>query len=71
MPRDEKGRFTKYLDLSLPHPFVILKYLLILIVAFPWYKIITKTDVLDDLFYNKVLQDCSIFPKEKEIIFGY
>ena len=70
MPRDEKGRFTKNLDLSLPHPFVILKYLLILRVAFPWYKIIAKTGVLD-LFYNKVLQDCSTCPKEKEVIVGH
>ena len=57
MPRDEKGRFTKEnLDLSLPHPFTILKYLIIFLIVFPWYKFFTKTDILE-FFYNKVV-DC-------------
>ena len=52
--RGSDGKFIKEeenFDLSLPHPFTIIKYLIIFIVAFPWYKFITKT-VLLDLFYN-------------------
>ena len=83
MPRDEKGRFTKEnLDLSLPHPFTILKYLIIFLIVFPWYKFFTKTDILE-FFYNKVVDcpkqdcsicpksDCSTCPKEKEVIIGH
>ncbi len=80
MPRGKDGKFTKEenFDLSLTHPFTIIKYLLIFIVAFPWYKFVTKTDILD-LFYNKVVDcqkvecpkiDCSSCPTEKEVIIG-
>ena len=75
--RNSRGQFTSKnnFDLSLPHPFTILKYLIIFIVVFPWYKFITKTDLLD-MIYRKVgpecpKQDCSICPKEKEVIVGH
>ena len=49
MPRDDKGSFTEEnLDLSLPHPFTILKYLIIFLIVFPWYKFFTKTDILEN-----------------------
>ena len=80
MPRGKDGKFTREenFDLSLPRPFTIIKDLLIFIVAFPWYKFVTKTDLLD-LFYNKVVDcpkvecpkiDCSSCPTEKEVIIG-
>ena len=81
--RGSDGKFIKEeenFDLSLPHPFTIIKYLIIFRVAFPWYKFITKTDLLD-LFYNKVVDcpqcpqcpklDCSSCPTEKEVIIGH
>ena len=43
MPRDEKGRYTKEetgFYLSLPSPFSILKYLIICLLLFPWYKLL-------------------------------
>ena len=78
-PREKDGKFTREeenFDLSLHHPFIIIKYLLIFIVAFLWYKFITKTDLLE-LLYNKVVDcpkclklDCSRSQTEKEVIFG-
>lgn len=60
MPRDEKGRFTKdeeKLNIDLPHPFTIIKYLIIFILLFPWYKLIgffvEKVKILN-IFYNAV-----------------
>ena len=43
MPRDEKGRFTKEengFSLALPNPFSIIKYLILCLVLYPWYKIL-------------------------------
>ena len=43
MPRDEKGRFTKEengFSLTLPNPFSIIKYLILCLVLYPWYKIL-------------------------------
>ena len=80
MQRGKGDKFTKEenFDLSLPHPFTIIKYLSIFIVVFIWYKFVTKTDILD-MFYNKVVDcpkiecpkiDCSSCPTEKEVIIG-
>lgn len=67
MPRDEKGRFNKSLDLSLTTSIHNFKISFDSYSCFPWYKITTKADVLD-LFDNKVLQEGSKCPKEKEVI---
>ena len=43
MPRDEKGRFTKEENgfiLTFPNPFSIIKYLILCLVLYPWYKIL-------------------------------
>ena len=80
MSRGKVCKFTKEenFDLSLPHPFTIIKFLLIFIVAFPWYKFLAKTDILN-LFYNKVVDlpkvecpkiDGSSCPTKKEVIIG-
>ena len=43
MPRDEKGRFIKEENgfiLTFPKPFSIIKYLILCLVLYPWYKIL-------------------------------
>ena len=43
MPRDEKGRFIKEENdfiLTFPNPFSIIKYLILCLVLYPWYKIL-------------------------------
>ena len=43
MARDGKGRFIKEengFSLTLPNPFSIIKYLILCLVFYPWYKIL-------------------------------
>ena len=43
MPRDEKGRFIKEengFSLTLPNPLSIIKYPILCLVLYPWYKIL-------------------------------
>ena len=43
MPRDEKGRFIKEENgfiLTFPNPFSIIKYLILCLVLYPWYKLL-------------------------------
>ena len=43
MTIDEKGRFTKEENgfiLTFPNPFSIIKYLILCLVLYPWYKIL-------------------------------
>ena len=52
MPRDEKGRFIKNsegMSIQLPPLLSMLKYLLISIVLYPWYYVITKSGKVDTL----------------------
>ena len=50
-----------------------MKYLIIFLIAFPWYKFITKTDLLA-MFYNKVGPKCPKLDCSKcrrEVIVGH
>ena len=67
MPRDEKGRFIKEENgfiLTFPNPFSIIKYLILCLVLYPWYKILGSiiNYCLEKLqlktFMNKMVCNC-------------
>ena len=67
MPRDEKGRFTKEekgFTLPLSSPLSVIKYLIICLLLYPWYKLLGLIidycwDKLNMKFvFNKIICNC-------------
>ena len=60
MPRNDRGQFMRDggFNINIPHPLTILKYLIFFIILFPWYKMLERRNLLDNVYDRYVVPDC-------------
>ena len=59
MPRNNRGQFVRDdgFHINIPHQFTILKYLILYIVLFPWFRMFEKKQPLSSV-YDKYVTPC-------------